>query len=62
MAELEAYKAEPNKMIHSFNKCLQRKKKEKLPLMLSTTDTIGRKITLVPDLTDQIISQIDGNL
>ena len=61
MAELEAYKAEPNKMIHSFNKCLQRKKK-KLPLMLSTTDTIGRKITLVPDLTDQIISQIDGNL
>lgn len=61
MAELEAYKAEPNKMIHSFNKCLQGEKK-KLPLMLSTTDTIGRKITLVPDLADQIISQIDGNL
>lgn len=60
MAELEAYKAEPNKMIHSFNKCLQGKKK--------TTSHVEyyrynrRKITLVPDLADQIISQIDGNL
>ena len=30
MAELEASKAEPNKMIHSFSKCLLEKKK-KLP-------------------------------
>ena len=30
MAELEAYKAEPNKMTHSLNKCLQGKKKNYL--------------------------------
>ena len=32
MAELEAYKAEPNKMTHSLNKCLQGKKKTTCPV------------------------------